>query len=377
MKTPAKKSNKPEARLMGTLVYLDEPQVVLLEHGPDARIIGVAIDKEGYDYGFLGAEISFNQLVNYLRELVDLRNLFLVPRYRSWYLFDLALTNENQIVPLKRATKEDYQNEEFLPAPQFFARNHTEELVELPTAELVKQKYLIDGTWSPQDLSIFFARINDLYSFFLGIKKFQSSVTSLDQKKQFIRAFSDHPLRGGSSYVGLYGDLKGLLGFEERLAMGAIKKESPGYLDIEGKSEVLSEITSALCVYSQNAEEITAHYKQLHSFLSKMKLLKAEPDRFDPTSPVAGRIKELSKHFATLLNVDYTAIETLTGKHILLSAKILLSHYRRIERYNLFFIEGRVQFPEEDYAEFFVEPPQGVQEHLVQTLPKLLPPQET
>ena len=164
-------------------------------------------------------------------------------------------------------------------------------------------------------------------------------------KRALVVAFTDHPMRGGSSYVGFYGDLKGLLGFDERLAMGRIKKESPGYVDVEGKADILVEVTTALQIYSMNADDLDARYKELHSYLSRSKLLKAEPERFEKTGPVAVYIRKLSRAFASKLGVDYDAIDRLTGKHALLSAKILLSHYRRLERYNLFFAEGRVQFP--------------------------------
>jgi hypothetical protein len=384
MNTTTKQSfrwQKLEAKFVGTLVYLDEPQVVLLDRGDDAKIIAVAIDKPGLDYPFLGAEISYNQLVNYQRELVDLRNLFLVPRWRTWYIFDLAAVNDAGMLPLKRADKAEYRNEEYLPSPQFFARNHTHELVDLPTAILATQRYNIDGTWLPTDLSVFFARINDLYSFFLGIQKFNSSHTTMEQKKRFIRAFSDHPLRGGSSYVGLYGDLKGLVSFEERLAMGGIEKKSPGYVDIEGKSEILDWVIGALHVYARNTEEISSRYRILRGYLSKMKLLKADPDKLDLNSPVASQIKKYGEELAQSLGVEYASIEKLTGNHILLSAKILLSHYRRLERYNLFFVEGRVQWPEgysvlaADMSEFLtVDSDVGIEEP---TPLKLLPPQKT
>jgi len=221
---PTKRWKKLEAQFVGTYVYLDEPQVVLLDHGDDAKIIGVAIEKDGYEYPFLGAEISLPQLHRYKREFVDLRYLFLMPRWNRWYIFDLSKSNENGTIALKRAEKDDYRNDDLLPSPGFFARNHTEKIDDDPVASLATQKYLIDGSWSPSDLSMFFGRINDLYSFFIGIKKFLSSSTTLEQKRALVVAFTDHPMRGGSSYVGFYGDLKGLLGFDERLAMGGIKK---------------------------------------------------------------------------------------------------------------------------------------------------------
>ena len=45
-----KQHSKKKCKIGSTLVYLNEPQVVLLDHGADAKIIGVAINKKGYDY---------------------------------------------------------------------------------------------------------------------------------------------------------------------------------------------------------------------------------------------------------------------------------------------------------------------------------------
>jgi hypothetical protein len=36
-------------------------------------------------------------------------------------------------------------------------------------------------------------------------------------------------------------------------------------------------------------------------------------------------------------------IDRLTGQNALLTAKVLLSYHRRLERYHLFFVEGRVR----------------------------------
>ena len=116
----------PKARFVQTYVYMDEPQVVLLDHGLDAKIIAVAIDKPGYELPFLGAEISFQQLQRYLREFVDLRFLLTFPAYEKWFIFDLAKMSPDKEVGLIAAEKEDYKNEEYLPSHRFFARNHTE-----------------------------------------------------------------------------------------------------------------------------------------------------------------------------------------------------------------------------------------------------------
>jgi len=120
-------------------------------------------------------------------------------------------------------------------------------------------------------------------------------------------------------------------------------------------------------------DDLEARYKELHSYLSRSKLLKAGPERFDKTGPVATFIRKLSRAFAKSLGVDFDAVDRLTGKNALLSAKILLSHYRRLERYHLFFAEGRVQLPSKlDDAVMIA----SINVHPSPSAPRLPPPQK-
>jgi hypothetical protein len=317
----------------------------MLDHGEDAKIIGVAIDKEGYDNPFLGAEISFSQWVRYNRQFVDLHYLFLLPKWKRWYIFDLADQDENDRIPLERAQEADYRNEKYLPVQGlFWARSHThDDPVFGATVEVVSQKFLIDGTWDPPDISQFFARINDIYSFFLGIRKFQSGQTNHEQKRALLNAFTDNTLHSGFNYVNFYGDLKGLVTFGERLAMPAIVKQSPGFVNIEGKASTLQEVSNALANFDKKHDAIKTEYNMLRKFLSKSKLLKAgNIDKLERNDPVLKFIREHNKTLAESLGVDVEPLDKLTH-NALTTAKILLAHYRRLERYHMFFAEGRAQ----------------------------------
>ena len=153
--------------------------------------------------------------------------------------------------------------------------------------EVSSQQFLIDGTWDPPDISQFFARINDLYSFFLGIGKFQSTNTSNQQKRALIGAFTENTLHGGFNYVNFYGDLKGLVGFGERLATPAIVKQSPGFVNVEGKTATLNEVAAALDNFELAQEAIKTEYNLLRGFLSRSKLLRrANIDRIDKNDPI-------------------------------------------------------------------------------------------
>jgi hypothetical protein len=339
-----KRWKEKSAKYVSTLVYLDEPQVVLLDHGYDAKIVGVAIDREGYDYPFLGAEISFSQWERYNRQFVDLRYLFLLPRWKRWYFFDLGAQDDDDLIPLERATQADVKNPKYLPNHGFWARAHTEDdPVFAVSSEVTIKTFDIDGTWDPPDISQFFGRINDLYSFFLGIGKFVSRHTTQEQKKALVDAFTDNTLHSGFNYVNFYGDLKGLVGFGERLAMPAIVKQSPGFVNVEGKADTLAQVSAALDIYDKTQDALKEQYNYLHNYLSRMKLLKKGGERLERGDAISKHIAEKNKEFAAALQVDLGAINSLTGNNVLSAAKILLSHHRRLERYHLFFVEGRVK----------------------------------
>lgn len=347
--SPAKKK-KPQlrAKYVCTFVYADEPQVILLERTKDAKVIAVAIDRGGMTYPFLGAEISASQLERYQHEYVDLRYLFTMPYYNHWYLFDLAsMDKAKQRIPLVDAEKEDYQNQDYLPSPQFFARNHTEpeHLPVLSTARI--QKHLLDGNWEATDYARFFGQCSNLYSFFLGLMKLKSKATSLGQRDNLRKAFTEYPFRGGSSYVNFYKDLRDSLGFHERLAMGGLRKESPGYVDMTGDAGALGQMVDAMKHFASNFEDLESQYQFLHSYLSKLDFLSVTFSNYKISTGTEQSIEQYTRKLADELGLEYDELYELTGNS-LSTAKIVLSHYRRLDRYFLFFAEGRARLPSDE-----------------------------
>jgi hypothetical protein len=340
-----KKQRRLKATYVCTFVYVDEPQVILLDRGKDPKVIAIAIDRGGMQYPFLGAEISTNQLERYQREFVDLRYLFTMPYYHRWYLFDLAtMDRENKSIWLLDADKEDYQNEDYLPSNQFFARQHTEPM-ELPVLEAAGiQRHLLDGNWEASDFSRLFGQASSLYSFYLGLRKLKSKTSSVIQRANLRKAFTEYPFRGGSSYVNFYKDLAGALVFHERLAMGGIRKESPGYVDMSGDVAVLGQVVDAMKHFQVQYETVRPQYDFLHDYLSKLGFLTTAPEPENVNSGTEASIEGYARKLADDLGLNYDELAELTGNP-LSSAKIVLSHYRRLERYFLFFAEGRTRLP--------------------------------
>jgi hypothetical protein len=360
MKTPTakKKQKAARAKYVCTFVYLDEPQLILLERGKDARVIAVAINKGGMEFPFLGAEISLSQLERYQHEFVDLRYLFQMPYYDKWYIFDLAALQSDKTITLTLAQSSDYENDEYLPAHQFFASSHTEPEENRPIlAERETQTHLLAGNWEPNDLSKFFSRVSDLYSFYFSLRKLKTKRGVPDvQKVNLRKAFTEYPFRGGSSYVNFYRDLASALGFHERLAMAGIQKRSPGYVDIAGHSSALGDTVDALKHFAGNYEKLNEQYKFFHDLLSKLDFLKHAPDQLHIGEATSESIATHSRELAKGLGLHYDEIDALTGNP-LSTAKIVLSHYRRINRYFLFFAEGRLHFPDDDSSDYVANSP--------------------
>jgi len=79
-------------------------------------------------------------------------------------------------------------------------------------------------------------------------------------------------------------------------------------------------------------------------------LLKAgNVDKLDKNDPIFKFIREHNKTLSERLSVDVETIDKLTS-NVLTTAKILLAHYRRLERYHMFFVEGRAQLKRPDAA---------------------------
>lgn len=336
------KARRRRATFVTTLVYADEPQLILLKAG-DRKVVAMAIDREDKELPFIATTVSDSDWNKYIRGYVDLRFLFLYAKFGRAFEFDLADMSDDSEVLMEPFGSEQIP-EDLLPSPRFFARHHTEPADESEVG-LSKQSFGLDGEWDLPEFGQFYGKLSDIYAFNLALDKFNSPSASNDSRKSIVDAFSHYPWRGGFSYVHFYDDLYKTQAFGERLGVDSIQYASPGHVDILGLDEVFAKTTYTLKKFQENRPEIDAQYNKLHKYLSEMKLLKVEGDRFDNDSSIADYIFRESRKLAKLLEIEnFGLIHRLAGRNALASSKIILSYYRRVEQSWLFFAEGRVQF---------------------------------
>ena len=190
------------AKFMQVLEYMDGPQAVLLDRSADSKIVAVAIDKEGERHPFFGAAISFDQWDRYRRGTLDLRYLFMYPRWKEWFVFNWDLNGEG-FVELRRVPKDAFAEEHYVPEAGFFSYDHSEP-IKSSDAELYFPRKAIERMGfgicriSPNfiiNLRIF------MFSHYL-LRNLQTPMLLSRQRRLIRESFLGHPLRGGSiAYV--------------------------------------------------------------------------------------------------------------------------------------------------------------------------------
>jgi hypothetical protein len=134
--------------------------------------------------------------------------------------------------------------------------------------------------------------------------------------------------------------------FDDRIAVGKLQYASPGQVDVKGRFDVFTEIAVAYNELERNYDGLKNMYNDLYKYLHEQGLLR-DTDRFDASSPISDFILDKSKKLAAALHLtDSQLILELTEKNPLIFLKVILSYFRRLERYYMFFVEGRVKEPE-------------------------------
>lgn len=338
----ARQKKYRQAKFVQSLYEYDGPKLVLLKTPGTSYIIGAAVYKPDLVAPFYGAEVSPQQIYELLSNEYGVRYLFLKPKHRSWFLFDLADLDHGEginLMPLKLTS----ETAEYLPGRKFFASDFTEEISAItgpqPKAE---ERIYVAGNWEISDFNDLYGVYSDLYSFNDGIEKFLDKHTAIDTKRTVREAFRKQ-WQGGGSYGSFYKTLRTVQSHSERLTLGGFEYHSPGWVDIEGKAEKLSAVTDMLRDFNERYVEITAAYNGLYKYLQENKLLSLAAEDFEPSTSLAANVAERGEAFSLILPAaPWGIVLELADSNPLVASKVLLSLHRRLARINDFQLQGRV-----------------------------------
>jgi len=336
------------AKFGGTLVRVDQPEVIYLTTDGSAVVVALAVDSAlPQSLKFFGSKVSAHQWRRYLREEVDLRYLIRYPQYKKWYTFDLADMNSKSEVLLHPVAFDSGRHTEFLPAPGFFAQSHTEAVEEPPEFEYT-QSFEVDGSWSLQDFSRFYSKVSDIYVFFAGLRNWTRIDLSTETRHRIREAFL-HPWRGGFSYVAFFDGLLAAQPEEDRLAVRAVQYASPGHVDVDGHMDVFERLRGSLHDFGRDPVRAKEHYNHVYGSLSKQGYLRLDSRKFIDTDAESEVFLHQSRELAALVGFDQVdVIHELADKNSLVTLKIVMTLVRRTEGLFSFFAEGRAKLPGED-----------------------------
>ena len=335
------KQRRRKAKFAATLIYADEPQLILLKD-KDMPIVALAIpDEDSAKSMFLATTVLRKDWQSYLDGNCDLRYLFTFPKTRRIYTLNLAEIEGDYVY---MAPYDEVVPEDFLPEPRMFSEFHTELLPVEPVAS-DEEVLVVDGEWDMPEFGNFYQRYSDVYAFIAALKNWNSVQLANDVKRRILETFTGKPFQGGFSYVHFFQDLNDQLQRTQRLGLDKISYASPGTVEIRGEADLFSEMQNLIPTYLENRVEITAQYSKLYKYLSERRYLTMHGDRFPGDAVVSAYIDQEAKNLADLMSEpDFTSVQTLAHNNALVTAKIILAFSRRLEEASSYFAQGRVSF---------------------------------
>lgn len=323
------------------LVYMDEPQVITLVAGK-TRIVAVAIPYANETMSmFLATSASDRDWNRYLDGTVDLRYLFTVPAVRTSYFFDLQEMKDKKV---KMTPWTGEIAERYLPLPRFFSSNHTEDYAADERAS-DPEKLLIDGEWELTDFGQFQQKFSDVYVFLAATRNWQDMSVPLSVRRHIKGAFLNRPFQGGFSYVHLFRELGENVPRADQLNLNKIQYASPGHVEIFGKEEIFEDLQLIIPNFLQKRIQLSKLYGDFYRYLSENHYLKMSGGEYGRGDPSERYINSTARNLASeMLSPNYDVVAHLTENNALVSAKIVLSFYRRLADAAMYFAQGRIAY---------------------------------
>ena len=205
-------------------------------------------------------------------------------------------------------------------------------------------KILLDGKWSLEDLTIFTRVYFQNYSFLYCLDT-ESVGVATNTIGSVLRNFE---LRSGLSYVNIYDIFRSHVAKQDRPQVKSIQYASPGWIELALDPEVATQFAKVLGIYLAGIVATAKTYKSLYkiyaelserrrTLASKQLKLKAED---------ALRAQKLNSELAK--GLGFASLEELDKhtKDTEESSKLLMAHYRRMDKMAKFVKSGKASFPE-------------------------------
>lgn len=337
------KSKKPgrTATLIQTLVYYDEPQLVLLESDRGYNVLAVAVPHDQLSHAYFACEVRDKTFNRYMQGKADLHFVFTDAMWHKYFLLDL-LDEGSDIFAMTPLSREEAADPSYWPLPGAFSRSHTQPYLGMAEQVATTKTLKIDGTWGANDFSHFYGKTANLYAVFATLARMEKHAD--ERERSYLRnSIQTRMWRGGGSYVGFYDDLFEHVQALSPLEIARISYASPGELVLRGDQEIFPKIDRVIESIGEYGSELEKRYDNLHGTLAREKLLSASRGSRFSTPQLARAMREQTEVFAKRLGLEEVGeIYDACQRNTVVFLKVVLSIYRRARDLQLFHAEGRI-----------------------------------
>jgi hypothetical protein len=206
---------------------------------------------------------------------------------------------------------------------------------------------LIDGDWSLEDLMDFSRLYFQNYSFIYCLDTKAIDLVSFRMQS----VLESHKLREGLSYVNIYDTFRSHIKLEERPRIKSLQYASPGWIELALNPDVALQVAQSVALYMASVTSagvtISVSYKSLHKIFIDLKnrrikqknnALKLEKDKIEA-------VNKLNNELAKGLGFNSLADLDKQTKDIEETSKLLMAHYRRINKMASFVTSNKAKFP--------------------------------
>ncbi len=207
-------------------------------------------------------------------------------------------------------------------------------------------RVLLDGQWSLEDLTNFSRVYSQCYAFLYCLDTEAVDIAS----SRIGSALHSLELRGGLSYVNVYDIFKSHVEKQHRPQIKSIQYASPGWLDLALNPEVATQFAKVLGIYLGGAAATAELYKRLYKIYADLSATrkKLQSSTFKLNAEDAIKAQKLNEELAKGLGFDSLADLNKHTKDVEESSKLLMAHYRRMQKMAKFVRSGKASFPEND-----------------------------
>lgn len=185
------------------------------------------------------------------------------------------------------------------------------------------------------------------YSFIYCLETETVAIASLQIKS----VLQDHKLRDGLTYVNIYDTFRSHINMAERPRIKSIQYASPGWIELSLNPDVAMQVATSLGIYLTATTSIGASllfsYKKLHKIFidlqnsrikQKNNALKLEKDKI-------AAVNKLNEELAKGLGFNSLADLDKHTQDLEETSKLLMAHYRRINKMASFVKANKAKFP--------------------------------